>query len=68
MITARDLLEQGAYDTVEAFFGWAFEYGADQLSVYVSVLDGAVVPTLAREFEAVTARRELAVRGPLRFR
>jgi len=64
VITERDLLEHGAYATVEDFFGWAFEYGAERLSVYVSVLDGAVVPTLAREFEAVSAPRPLAVRGP----
>ena len=64
VITERDLLEQGAYDTVEAFFGWAFEYGAEQLSVYASVLDAAVVPTLKREFESVTAPRSIAVRGP----
>ncbi|HKJ59968.1 MAG TPA: undecaprenyl diphosphate synthase family protein [Halobacteriales archaeon] len=64
VITERDLLEQGAYDTLEAFLGWAFEYGAERVSVYVSVLDEAVVPTLERELEAVTAPRELAVRGP----
>jgi undecaprenyl diphosphate synthase len=64
VITERDLLEAGAYDTVEAFFGWAFEYGTDRLSVYVSVLDAAVVPTLEREFDAVDAPRALAVRGP----
>ena len=64
VITERDLLEQGAYDTVERFFGWAFEHGAERVSVYVSVLDGAVVPTLRRELESVTAPRELAVRGP----
>lgn len=64
VITERDLLESGAYDTVEEFLGWAFEHGADQVSVYVSVLDGAVVPTLRREFEAVDAPRDLAVRGP----
>ena len=64
VITERDLLEQGAYDTLEDLFRWAFEYGAERLSVYVSVLDGAVVPTIERELEAVTAPRELAVRGP----
>ena len=64
VITERDLLEQGAYDTVEAFFRWAFEFGAERVSVYVSVLDGAVVETLRREFEAVSAPREIAVRGP----
>ncbi|MDZ7701254.1 MAG: undecaprenyl diphosphate synthase family protein [Halobacteriales archaeon] len=64
VITERDLLEQGAYGTLSRFFGWAFEHGAEQVSVYVSVLDEAVVPTLERELEAIEAPRELAVRGP----
>ncbi len=64
VITERDLLEQGAYATLERFLGWAFEHGADRVSVYVSVLDPAVVPTLRRELEALAAPRELAVRGP----
>ena len=64
VITELDLLEQGAYDTLEEFFGWAFEYGASEVTVYVSVLDSGVVPTLRRELEAVRAPREVAVRGP----
>lgn len=64
VITERDLLEQGAYDTLEEFFGWAFEYGAERVTVSVSVLDEAVVPTLEREFAEVESPRTLAVRGP----
>jgi undecaprenyl diphosphate synthase len=64
VITERDLLEQGAYTTLEEFFGWAFEYGAELVMVYVSVLDEGAVPTLKRELEAVSAPREVAVRGP----
>ena len=64
VITERDLLEQGAYDTLEQFLGWAFEYGAEQVTVSVSVLDEAVVPTLARELRAVDAPRPVAVREP----
>ena len=64
VITERDLLEQGAYDTLEDFFRWAFEFGAERLSVYVSALDGAVVPTIERELESVNAPRGLAMRGP----
>ncbi|PSQ08382.1 UDP diphosphate synthase, partial [Halobacteriales archaeon QS_6_71_20] len=29
VIAERDLLEQGAYDTLAAFLRWAFEYGAE---------------------------------------
>jgi undecaprenyl diphosphate synthase len=64
VITERDLLEQGAYDTLSAFLGWAFEYGADRVTVSVSVLDEAVVPTLERELRALDAPRPVAVRGP----
>jgi undecaprenyl diphosphate synthase len=64
VITERDLLEQGAYETLSAFFGWAFEYGAERVTVSVSVLDEAVVPTLERELREVDAPRAVAVRGP----
>jgi undecaprenyl diphosphate synthase len=64
VITERDLLEQGAYDTLESFFDWAVEYGAERIMVYVSVLDEEAVPTLRRALEDVDAPREMAVRGP----
>jgi len=64
VITERDLLEQGAYDTLADFFGWAVEYGAERVLVYVSVLDEEAVPTLRRSLEDVDAPREMAVRGP----
>ncbi|WP_424018089.1 undecaprenyl diphosphate synthase family protein [Halorientalis pallida] len=64
VITERDLLEQGAYDTLESFFDWAVEYGAERVMVYVSVLDEKAVPTLRRALEDVDAPREMAVRGP----
>jgi len=64
VLTERDLLEAGAYDTLEATIEWAFEFGADLLMVYVSVLDEDAVPTLRRQFEAVDAPRPVAVRDP----
>ena len=64
VITERDLLEQGAYATLETFLEWAFEYGAEEVSLYVSVLDEAVVPTLERELARVDAPQPVAVRGP----
>ncbi len=63
VITERDLLEEGAYGTLSEFFGWAFEY-ASRVTVYVSVLDAAAVPSLRRELETIDAPREVAVRGP----
>jgi len=64
VITERDLLEQGAYDTLADFFGWAFEYGARRVTVSVSVLDEAVVPTLERELRNVESPRPVDVRAP----
>ncbi|NHN47102.1 UDP diphosphate synthase [Halostella sp. JP-L12] len=64
VITERDLLEQGAYDTLRDAFDWAFEYGAERVTVSVSVLDEAAVPTLKREFDDLDAPRPVAVRTP----
>jgi undecaprenyl diphosphate synthase len=64
VITERDLLEQGAYDTLERFLVWAFDYAADRVSISVSVLDEAVVPTIERQLGDVDAPRPIAVRGP----
>lgn len=64
VITERDLLEPGAYDTLESFFEWAFETGAEQVLVYVSVLDDAAIPALKTAFRSVDAPRPMAVRGP----
>ncbi|GAB3020041.1 undecaprenyl diphosphate synthase family protein [Natronobiforma cellulositropha] len=63
VITERDLLEQGAYETLTDFFDWAFEY-ATRVTVYVSVLDAGAIPTLQRELEELDTPREIAVRGP----
>jgi len=63
VITERDLLESGAYETLERFLALAFEYGAARVTVYVSVLDEAVIPTLERELAAVESPREVAVRA-----
>jgi undecaprenyl diphosphate synthase len=64
VITERDLLGRDAYDTLASFYRWAFDYGADRVSVYVSVLDRAAVPALRRALEGVPAPRAVAVRGP----
>ncbi|OVE85373.1 undecaprenyl diphosphate synthase family protein [Natronolimnobius baerhuensis] len=65
VISERDLLEDGAYETLADFFEWAFTYGS-RLTVYVSVLDRDAVPALRRDLEELDgpAGREIAVRGP----
>ncbi|MFB6163380.1 MAG: undecaprenyl diphosphate synthase family protein [Halococcoides sp.] len=64
VITERDLLEQGAYDTLEDFFGWALEFDAEMVTLYVSVLDEAAVPPLTRALEDVDAPASMAIRTP----
>jgi undecaprenyl diphosphate synthase len=64
VLAERDLLERGAYDTLESFFELAFEYGTDRVTVYVSVLDEAVAPTLERSLRDVDAPKPMAIRGP----
>ncbi|MCL9812779.1 undecaprenyl diphosphate synthase family protein [Natranaeroarchaeum aerophilus] len=64
VLAERDLLERGAYDTLESFFELAFEYGTDRVTVYVSVLDEAVAPTLERALQDVDAPKPMAIRGP----
>jgi len=64
VITERDLLAQGAYATLADFLGWATEYGSERVTVMVSVLDEAVVPTLETELADLDAPRPVAVRGP----
>ncbi len=64
VLTEKDLLEQGAYMRLRDLFTWAFEYGAERVLVYVSVLDDRVVPTLERQLEDLDTPRDLAIRGP----
>jgi len=64
VITERDLLVDGAYETLERFFDLAVQFGADRIVVYVSVLDEGVVPTIESELRTLRAPREVAVRGP----
>ncbi len=63
VITERDLLEAGAYETLADCLQWAVEYGAEQVVVYVSVLDEGAVPTLRRELEGIDAPLPVAVRS-----
>jgi len=64
VITERDLLTAGAYDTLSSLLEWLFEYGAERAVVYVSVLDEEAVPTLREQLAAVDSPRPVAVRGP----
>ncbi|RLM62711.1 di-trans-poly-cis-decaprenylcistransferase [Halorubrum sp. Atlit-8R] len=64
VLTERDLLADGAFDTLSSAIGWAFEYGAERVTVSVSVLDRAVAPTLVRELRRLDAPERTVVRGP----
>ena len=63
VLTERDLLD-GGYGTLEELLGWAVEFGAERVVVYVSVLDEEAVPRLREGLEGVDAPRRMAVRGP----
>jgi len=64
IITERDLLEDGAYDTLEEFLEWAFGFGAERVVVYVSVSNEDVIPTLRRELERIDSPHSVSVRSP----
>ena len=64
VITERDLLADGAFDTLAEALGWALEYGAERVTVSVSVLDESVVPTLTRELRRLDAPARFVVRSP----
>ncbi len=63
VITERDLLD-GGYGTLSDVLSWAFEFDADRVVVYVSVLDEEAVPSLRSDLATLDAPRKLAVRGP----
>ncbi|MUW15893.1 di-trans-poly-cis-decaprenylcistransferase [Halorubrum sp. CBA1125] len=64
VLTERDLLADGAFDTLAAALRWAFEYGATRVTVSVSVLDAAVVPTLLRELRRLDPPEPFVAHGP----
>jgi undecaprenyl diphosphate synthase len=64
VLTERDLLERGAYATLEDCFRWAVEFDAERVVVYVSVLDPGAVDRFRRELGEMDAPRPVAVRGP----
>jgi len=64
VITEHDLLEQGAYGMLSSFLRWAFDTGASAVTIYVSVLDEAAIPTLRKTLSGLDSPREVSVRGP----
>jgi len=62
VISEHDLLGEGAYETLGDLLEWAFEFGAETVIVYVSVIGEEAVPTIRRELEAVRSPRSVAVR------
>ena len=64
VITERDLLERGAYGSLERFVELAFDVGAERVTVYVSVLDEAVLETVVRSVESLEFPRPVAIRDP----
>ncbi len=63
VLTERDLLN-GGYATLKDLLGWAVEFGAERVVVYVSVLDEEAIPRLREGLGRVETPRPMAVRGP----
>jgi len=64
VLTERDLLSDGAFNTLESVLRWALEYGTERVTVSVSVLDAAVIPTLTRELWRLDVPEPATVRTP----
>ncbi len=64
VITERDLLEPDGYDILSQFLDWAVEYGASQVTVYVSVLDLEAVGPLCRSLDQIETPQRMTVTGP----
>lgn len=64
VITERDLLNQGAFTRLEQFLQWSIDFDADQVTVYISVLDPAVIPALKRGINDLDTPDTTAIRGP----
>ncbi len=64
VLTERDLLESGAYETLNSVIHWAFAFDAKQLVIYVSVLDTGVVKTLKSQLLALDTPYDIAIRSP----
>lgn len=63
-ITERDLLDSEGYETLEDILAWADQYGAERVTVAVSVLDDAVIPTLERTLDQIQSPQPMAIRTP----
>ena len=64
IITDRDLLEDGAYRTLEQFIRWAFGFDAFRVVVYVSVTDAEMIDAVRRELVRIESPEPVEVRSP----
>jgi undecaprenyl diphosphate synthase len=64
VITERDLLGDDGAGTLADLLGWAVDFDAERIVVYVSVLDEEAVPALRDRLGAIETPRRTAIRGP----
>lgn len=64
IITDRDLLEDGAYRTLEQFIKWAFGFDASRVVIYVSVTDAEMIDAVRRELVRIDSPVAVEVRSP----
>lgn len=60
-LTERDLLETDGYDTLSDVVSWSVNHDIDQLTIAVSVLSEAIIPTLERELSKFDTPRRSSI-------
>jgi len=64
VLTEHDLLVDGGFDMLETSLRWMLHYGAECVTVSVSVLDGSIVPTLTGKLQQLDTPEPFVVHSP----
>ncbi len=64
VLTEQDLLTNEGYDTLEDTLQWAIAYGAQQVTVYISVLDTGAIAPLKQRLSRIETPQETTIVGP----
>jgi len=64
VLTEHDLLVDGGFDMLETSLRWMLHYGAECVTVSVSVLDDCIVPTLTGKLQQLDTPEPFVVHSP----
>ncbi len=64
VLTEQDLLTKGGYDTLADTLQWAITYGAQQVTVYISVLDTGAIAPLKKRLNRMETPRDTTIVEP----